>query len=378
MKASLIRQTGVDSVRQTTDTTKPWLQDAQLSNLRQSVQRNCDIADARYAGNDTLCTYLLKMREFYRWEQGLPYAARLERGAVGDWVVAREQRWEALENQDLSPLSLGDSRYDPFDHEAINHRLDAHGLVYGAGYGRGARPLFFLGTLESREDYEDYRIYVVGDEAARDLSSPPAMSRGELIFVRRESVRRMVFEMIEAWQMRKAPADDSLGRALAAYGHTPGDDSSLEAMVDSEVESAVWHEVGEVLAGRLLGPVWQDRVLEVAGSRGERVMRAVRDHLADCLTTLPALLSDAPAGALHFYMANLGGMRAVLFPQLREAYEAWVQGGAQEDLRRLIAPAREHWLRVANRLLCEPPETWPVSDEALPSLCPDFPGRRLG
>ncbi|HSP01523.1 MAG TPA: hypothetical protein VLN90_08695, partial [Thioalkalivibrio sp.] len=67
MKVRLIRQTGFDPVRQTIHTTKPWLQNAQLSDLRQSVQRNCDIADARHAGNDTLCTYLLKMREFYRW-----------------------------------------------------------------------------------------------------------------------------------------------------------------------------------------------------------------------------------------------------------------------------------------------------------------------
>lgn len=350
----------------------------QWRDLRETVQRNCDIADARYAGNDTLCTYLLKMREFYRWERGLPYSMALDRREVGDWVVAREQHWEGLEAQDLDALTLGERRFDPFDHEAVNQHLSPHGLVYGAGYGRGARPLFFLGSLIKLEDYEGYRIYVVGQEMARDLSSPPAMSRGERIFVRRESIRRMVFEMIEAWQMRGAPAVDSLGRALRAYGHDPGNDESLERMVDAEVESAVWHEVGEVLAGRLLGPEWQERMMTVAGSRAERVMRAVRDHLADCLATLPALLDDAPEGALHFYFANLGGMRALLFPQLREAYEGWVKGGTLEELKRLIAPAREHWLTVAERLLREPPETWPVSDEALPSLCPDFSGRRLG
>ena len=38
----------------------------QHRDLIQTVQRNCHIADARHAGDYTLCVYLLKMREFYR------------------------------------------------------------------------------------------------------------------------------------------------------------------------------------------------------------------------------------------------------------------------------------------------------------------------
>ena len=33
----------------------------------EAVQRNCHIADARHAREMTLCTYLLEMREFFRW-----------------------------------------------------------------------------------------------------------------------------------------------------------------------------------------------------------------------------------------------------------------------------------------------------------------------
>jgi hypothetical protein len=358
-------------MREAGNSTPTLLHGEQLRDLCLQVQRNCDIADAQYAGNDTLCTYLLKMREFYRWLRRLPYSAALNRDEVGDWVIRQERRWEELQDKSLEPLPLGESRFDPFDHEAVNRSLDAYGMVYGAGYGRGARPLFFLGALVSREDFDGYRIYVVGEEAARDLSAPPAMSQGELIFVRRESIRRMLHETMEAWQLRGAP-DDAMARALRAYGHEPGDEQTLEVMVDAEVESAVWHEVGEVLAGRLLGPGWQERVLEVCGTRGERVMRAVRDHLADSLTTLPALLQDGPSGALHFYFANLSGMRAMLVPQLRQAYEQSVRDGSLEPLKRLVAPLREHWLGVARRLLEEPPESWPVKDSDLALLCPDF------
>ncbi|OOG22477.1 hypothetical protein B1C78_14885 [Thioalkalivibrio denitrificans] len=344
------------------------MQASELRELSLRVQRNCDIADARHAGNDTLCIYLLKMREFYRWMRRLPYSAPLDREEVGDWVIRQERLWEDLEDKDLEPLTLGKTRFDPFDHESVNRRLDPHGLVYGAGYGRGARPLFFLGSVVSREEFDGYRIYVVGEEQARDLVAPPAMSRGEVIFVRTESVRRMLHEMIEAWQFRGSPPGDAMARALAAYGCVSDNDAGFDAMVDSEVESAVWHEVGEVLAGRLLGAAWQERTLEVAGTRGERVMRAVRDHLADSLTTLPALLDSDHDGALHFYFANLTGMRAVLAPRLRKAYEAWTGTGSRHALKRLVAPSREHWLSVARLLLETPPESWPISDEALPAL----------
>jgi hypothetical protein len=364
---------GRDPVTRATATTVPSLPGNLLSELRAAVQRNCDIADAQFAGNYSLCTYLLKMREFYRWERGLPFSAVLNRQEVGDWVSRREQGWEALEGLSPESLPLGDSRHDPFDQDTVNRCLDPHGLVYGAGYGRGARPLFFLGTLLRREDFDGYRVCVVGEEKARDLAAPPAMSRGDLIFVRRESLRRLLFEMVEAWEMRGSPAEDPLARALEAYGFVSGDEEALEQMTDSEVESAVWHEVGEVLAGRRLGPAWQQRVQEVAGSRHELVARAVRDHLADCLITLPALLEEGATGAIHFYFANLTGMRALLFPQLREAYERWVAGAPLAVLKTPVAPGREHWLALAHRLLEEPPETWPVADDRLQDLRPAFP-----
>ncbi|MCS6786726.1 MAG: hypothetical protein NZ524_06820, partial [Thiobacillaceae bacterium] len=46
-----------------------------LAALINAVQRNCDISDAQYAGDLTLCTFLLKMRELYRWEHDIPLGA---------------------------------------------------------------------------------------------------------------------------------------------------------------------------------------------------------------------------------------------------------------------------------------------------------------
>ena len=60
-----------------------------MQDVVDSVQRNCDVVDARYGGDYGMCTYLLKMRELYRWEQGLPLGAPLEAGQ-GLPLVGRE------------------------------------------------------------------------------------------------------------------------------------------------------------------------------------------------------------------------------------------------------------------------------------------------
>jgi len=80
-------------------------------------------------------------------------------------------------------------------------------------------------------------------------------------------------------------------------------------------------------------------------------VRAVRDHLADCLVTLPTLLEREAIGSLHFYLANLSGLRRALFPALPGAYESWL---GHRDLGRLadIASRGEaHWVDAARRLI---------------------------
>ena len=79
-----------------------------------AVQRNCDIADARHAGDYTLCIFLLRMREHYRWEKRLPFSAPLAKDAVGDWLAEREALWNEIEAEDLVPIPTRDGLRDPF------------------------------------------------------------------------------------------------------------------------------------------------------------------------------------------------------------------------------------------------------------------------
>ena len=73
-----------------------------------AVQANCHVTDARHARSMTLCTYLLEMREMYRWEHGIAFGVPLARADVGAWLAAREALWER-EFEDApgySPLPL--------------------------------------------------------------------------------------------------------------------------------------------------------------------------------------------------------------------------------------------------------------------------------
>ena len=77
-----------------------------IRDLARAVQYNCNISDARHGTDFSLCVYLMKMREYYRWEMRLPYGAALEKDQVGDWLQAREQLWEELEHAELEPIAV--------------------------------------------------------------------------------------------------------------------------------------------------------------------------------------------------------------------------------------------------------------------------------
>ncbi len=162
------------------------------------VQHNCHISDALHARNYSLCIYLLKMREFYRWEQGFAFRDHLPKGPLGEWLTSREQLWETLEEEEYRSLRMNHLEFGPFDNQSINDRLQTEGLVYSGGYC-GAKPHFFLAELEKRVEDEGATVFVAGRELAREITAPPALSLGETIFLRRESLSRMIWEKLEEW-----------------------------------------------------------------------------------------------------------------------------------------------------------------------------------
>ncbi len=316
--------------------------------LVEAVQANCHITDARHARNMTLCTYLLEMRELYRWEHGVALTAPLPRADVGTWLTSREALWAACEKAPYRPLPLDGGPVDPFDVETANRELVPTGVVYGAGVGRFGKPQFFLGALEREEWRDGVRILVSRCEYARDLSPAPAAVRDGTVYVRLESLRRLLWERAEAWERKRT--DGALASALYAHGFADDPDAALESMAAAEAETLIMHELGEHRAAQTLSPDWE-RMLEGFERRAELFARAARDHLADCTTTLPTLVDRNAEASLHFWFSGFDGMRRKLFPRLATAYAAWCAGDGGVALRAAIAAGADHWGAVCLRML---------------------------
>ena len=322
---------------------------ADLNTLTAQVQHNCDISDARHARDYSLCIYLLKMREYFRWEMGFGYGDRLPEKQLGEWLVSRERHWSDLDEEDYRHIDFGSDSYAPFESGHINDQLIPSGLAYSGGYGGLSKPHFFLADLERVEERHGHRILVTGREYARDITAPPAMTQHGLVFVRRESLRRMLWEKIEEWRWRKQ--DNAMARTLGFYDIDRHLDQALDAMTATETEAVILHELGEVEAGQLLGPQWENMLNAMWHTRAEHAARAVRDHLADCLVTLPTLLAEQRIASLHFYFANLSGMRQAIFPALQTAYRRWRDDGDLVTLQEAVKRGGEHWLEVGRRML---------------------------
>ncbi|MBI5718117.1 MAG: hypothetical protein HZC37_10575 [Burkholderiales bacterium] len=328
------------------------------------VQHNCHVADARHAAEMTLCTYLLQMREYFRWEQGIALGAPLAREAVGAWMAEREALWERLAQEDYRPLPLPGAAgglADPFDVEAVNAALAPWSLLYGAGLVARGRPVFFVADLHSHGRREELAVLQAGRERARTLLAPPAALGGGgsgPIVLRRESMARWCWERAEADAMHPRPGG-ALQAMLAHYGLESEFLAGLPRWLDDQCETAVWHEIGEHRLSRRWGERWselraaagQASASTAQAARAEMLVRALRDQLADLGLTLPALLDRGEPGPLHAWFAGYEGLRQASFPALLAGYQAWRGGDGGALLRAQQACGRRHFEALAVSLL---------------------------
>ena len=323
-------------------------QDKQLQDIIDTVQHNCHIADARHAGDYTLCVYLLKMREMYRWEQGIDFKTMLTTDDVGKWLTQRESVWDQVEEADYKPLTINGQQVKPFANELINTLLDEKKLVYNAGLGIRCRPHFFIAELDDIIQHDDYTIYISGKEFARDMAAPPAMAQEKNIFIRRESLRRVIWEILD--DARVSGLDNPLTRAMSFYDFESDAENALTTMTDAEMPYVIQHEIGEVMAGKIVGEVWNEMLDTLAKTHAEIMLRAIRDHLADSITSLPELLRVNDPASIHFYFGNMTAMRKHLAPGLISAYQSWHETGDADELQRHVKIAHSHWKTLAEQV----------------------------
>jgi len=319
-----------------------------IKQLINDVQLNCHISDARHAGNYTLCVYLLKMREFYRWERQYAFSEQLSKEDIGKWLTSREALWNELDNKPYQPIKIDQAEYDVFASPEINQQLADANLVYSGGYGFKEKSHFFLAELESKTVVNNFTIYISGKEFARDLTSPPAMSQNNTIYIRRESLKRLIWERTDEWRWNKP--ENAMARAIRCYDFDNNLDDALSSMADNELNAAVLHEIGEVQAGKNLTG-WQQMMADITFTQAEIMARAVRDHYADTLHTLPILIENNNHASIHFYFANLTNMRKHIFPSLLDAYNNWCENKNISTIEKTVSAAVNHWKEIAQCML---------------------------
>jgi len=319
-----------------------------LQTIVDSVQKNCHISDARHASDYTLCIYLLKMREFYRWEKGLHYDDSLNPDLVGAWLNEREALWNELEESDFHPIAADNTLFSSFDSEAINQILIPQGIIYSAGYGPKSKAIFYLAELEQQILQDEYNIFISGREFARDLTAPVAMSQQNNIYIRRESLHRMIWEKTVEWGWHQNK--NAMFKAMNFYDFADHPEESLDQMTEKELNSVILHEIGEIKSAKELKH-WHEMIHNLPRSKAEIMSRAIKDMIADAISTLPTLINNHDEASLHFYFANFTHMRKELAPDLLKAYQEWDN---TEDYSKLLAAANrsaEHWLDIARDIL---------------------------
>ncbi len=317
--------------------------------LYEAVNHNCAIADAAGAREFTLCVYLMKMREYYRWQQAIPFDSVLDNEALGRWIRRQETFWETLEHGELRPIPLDGKQYNAFDTDMINLHLVKKNLVYSAGIGQKGKMHFLLAKLDEITRRKRFQIMICGEEYARDLVSPVAMTLNQTVYLRKEALQRLLWEKIQehSWHGSKT----AFTRSLTGWDFTSCPTVALQEAADCFLTVFIDHEIGEVMAGQHLGVDWEEMISLHLDTKLELQLRAMRDYLADHLSTLPQLLAEKDSRKIHFYFAMLTPLRKSMFPKLLSAYDQWCLSPESETLEQLVQDKVTAWLVACESLL---------------------------
>ncbi|MCA1765475.1 MAG: hypothetical protein LC633_04390 [Desulfobulbaceae bacterium] len=294
--------------------------------LQQTIRHNCDISDARDNGIYSLCTLVLKLRNLYKWEQGLEPWDEPESKVLLDWIDAKENYWEEIAGEDLLPLPLAGTLVDPFNIARVNQGFPDQEMYYGAGYGRSLKSIFFLGEVKKRQTVQGIPVLILGREKIRELSAPFALLQDGVIIIRREPLRFFIWDQV---QEIRAASRLPLRFALECHGVQSGTElnqqafkKNLDRIVDEEIPVFIQHEIGELrektlnseAAGKLIR-AYPDSVIELT-------VRAVKDILADTHPDgmLSHIINERREASLGFYLGFLDGMRKLLFPEIIEPF----------------------------------------------------------
>ena len=301
-----------------------------IDEITRQVLHNCDISDANNAGMYSICGLALRLRDLYKWEQGLPPWEERDSSEVLEWIEAKENQWDECIDNEFANISINGKSFDPFDTIGINTVLEPQNFFYGAGYARSLKPTFFLATIEEKSKINETAVYTLDRELARDLLTIPALSQDDYVILRQDSAKLYLWDNIFYIKKSSRPA---LSFALESCGikdHQPKAlRSRLAGILAAQKETYIYHEIGEIHDTVFDRELWREIIAAFPFSPVEYLARAVKDLLADTneYGTLQHIVRQRNTASLAFYVAFLDGLPKEFFPQLPASFQEFAQTG---------------------------------------------------
>ncbi|MEW6263274.1 MAG: Sfum_1244 family protein [Thermodesulfobacteriota bacterium] len=307
---------------------------SEIEPLRRQIAANCHRSDARFAGSFSLCSLLLRMRDYFKWDRDLPPWAEVDSPEVLAWIEERERVWDEAADEEIAQLRWRGGEIDAFDSETINQDIEPWGLSYGSGYAAFLKPSFFLAEVINHRQQGGFKVIYLGHELVRDLFTTPAQNLGGRIVARRRPLAAYLWDLI---LHAGGPRRQAVDLALYEYGlerermvgpsfnWTP----RFEKLLDSEVEAFVWHEIGEAGDQAFPRDVWRALIGAFPHSRLELMARTLKDFLADTseIGRLKFIIDSRRRASLAIYLADLSSLTARLFPEIVKAYNLLIREG---------------------------------------------------
>jgi hypothetical protein len=322
-----------------------------LKEILPTIQKNCDISNAHHSGLYSLCGLFLRLKDQYNWEQKNPPWNPTEKDQLLTWIEGQETLWLNCLDSPYEPIRLDGHTYNCLNHQAVNQYLLPAGLYYGSGYGRGLKPTFFLGTVREKRLLYGFNIIFLERDLACDLSLAPAQRQGKTIVIRLDPLRFFLWSKIQEVDQLEREGTDL---ALDHYGWNPSlpPDIQMESVVRSEMETILFHELGEAKDRSISQTLWRSLLVRFPFSRIELYLRTLKDLLADTHSggTLKYIIRQKKAGSLGFYLSNLKGLRRSLFPEIVKAIREFKIHGDWANIEKARKEGRERLVLQAHRI----------------------------
>ncbi len=318
------------------------------------IQHNCDLSDARYAGLYSVCGLALRLRDLYKWEKGLAPWVEKEPSEILDWIGCKEEAWEEIRDEPYQDLEIDNHQFDPFDTQALNQLLNNQGLFYGAGYGRGLKPTFFLAEIMVDDQVDDTLVYSLGKEFARDLFAVPALTQDNTILIRQQIAEVYLWDqMVYINKSGRRALEYALNQMGLGEQDRAAWKSNLTELTREVMGIYLHHEMGELSDDNIDRELWQEMIGAYPRSSIELFARAIKDILADTGSrgALHYILTERRPASLGFYVAFMEGMHKSLFPELAVAFADFVKHEDWRLIDRTVKTGFEKMRGLADRMI---------------------------